>query len=391
MTEEQKYQGALYKAKKQKTGPNNNNNNNNNKNNNNKHNNNSNNDMAHRAYVEEVPDYEGWNGNNAANPPPAAPSPPGADDINVFEYMVNATPAASIVALPVANGPSEAEPSEHTQLVRFEETKNYDDMDQEMMADDEALVSYGSGPIPVNGALGTPAARVPRERKKSDRDSKKDKKRKRLHVETHDLDMPDAPVLQSGLTGDLSRMMTRPQTFPPSPDYSGSGGEFAETPASPMKKSKSSKHHRSSRPVSGIGNNLLSMLTGSNQTSKSSKRKSTTSTSKKRSSTHRSKRLEGAKEPKLLEYKSDRSHARDSHNGAGAMVMFGQRADLFFSMVNKGPESERGCSVNKALKRFHRERGYATDALPKPLEEKELFKSLRLRKNDRGEIVLFSI
>ncbi|KAF3764824.1 hypothetical protein M406DRAFT_98346 [Cryphonectria parasitica EP155] len=370
MTEEQKYQGALYKNKKAKTtdrittSVQNNNNYNSNNNDTNSNGNNKDN-MAHRAYVEEVPDYDGWE--KPANPPPPAPSPPPANDFNVFEYMVNPTPTASAVALPTALGPSEAAPSEQNQL---------------------AMISYGTGPI-LGVTFETPLPR----------DGKKDKKRKRLHIDTHDLEMTDAPGLHTGLTGGMSKMLSRPQTLP-SPDYSGSGGEFGETPASPLKKSRHSKHHRSSRPVSGIGNNIMSMLTNSgtsnNPTSKANKRKSmvstTTTSSKKRHSHHRSRHLEGAKEPRLLEYKSESTHERDGHrSGAGPMVVFGQRADLFFSMVNKGPESQRGCSFNKALKRFHRERSGAGNTSPKPLEEKELFRSLRMKRNDRGEIVLFSV
>lgn len=383
MTEEQKYQGALYKPKKAKTG------------NHNSSNATAQDNMAHRAYVEDVADYDYDAWQEAAQPPPRVPSPPQAEALNVFEFMVNPTPTASTVALPQATGPSDAEPSERTQLVRFEEPKPYDDLDADMMADDEALISYGAGPIP--GGTMTYETPVPKSRDRKSKDGKKDKKRKRLHVETHDLEMTDAPVLHSGLTGGLNRMMSnRPHAFPPSPDYSGSGGELGETPASPLKKSKSSKHNRSSRHESGISNNLMSLITSgstSKTTSKSKKRKSTaTTSSKKRHSHHSSKRLEGAKEPKLLEYTGESGDRRRSGSGSGAMVVFGERrADVFFSLVNKGPESERGCSVNKALKRFHRERTSAGDALPKPLEEKELFRSLRMRRNEAGEIVLFSI
>jgi cell growth-regulating nucleolar protein len=60
------------------------------------------------------------------------------------------------------------------------------------------------------------------------------------------------------------------------------------------------------------------------------------------------------------------------------------------SFITKGPDSERGMSVNKALKRFHRERQEYNERVPsKTDEEKELWKDLRLRRNDRGEVVLF--
>ncbi|ROW11598.1 hypothetical protein VMCG_01354 [Cytospora schulzeri] len=381
MTEEQKYQGALYKNKKAKTGPNNTPS--------------AQQDMAHAAYVEEVVDHEGWGA------PPHAPSPPPANGgVNVFDYQVNATPSASTVALPqTAALPQQT--VESTELVRYEHKAN-DGVDADMMADDEAMVQYGSGPVPVgSNAYETPAPK--RERKKGDKEVKKDKKRKRLHVDTNDLDMPDAdanadadadaPVLHSGLTGGLNRMMSsRPHAFPPSPDYSGSGGEVVENPATPLKKSKHSKHHKSSRPESGILSGITSMLTSGHAkpTTKSKKRKhaSTSPTTTKKRHSHHSKRLEGAKEVKMLEYKDEAGGAKDE---SGAMVVFKPRADLFLSLINKGADSERGCSVHRALKRFHRERSDTGHALAKPLEEKELFRSLRMRRNDRGEIVLFCV
>jgi len=122
---------------------------------------------------------------------------------------------------------------------------------------------------------------------------------------------------------------------------------------------------------------------------KSSKRKSSSSSSKKKSS-HKRLGLEAPKEQKLLEY---RPGSKDSKEGDdnGQMVLFKPRAEHFLSFVNKGPESERGCSVNKALKRYHRERSDSGASLSKLMEEKELWRSLRMRKNERGEIVLFCI
>lgn len=379
MTEEQKYQGALYKNKKAKTASNSTPS--------------AQDKMAYHAFVEDVGDYEDYDqiGGVMQTPLPRAPSPPGV--VNVFDFQVNPTPNQSTVALPQSTGPSEAEPTERNQLVRFvEDTDEYEDIDADMLADDE-LVAYGQGPIPAGSALyRTPAPRS-RERRRTDKDSKKDKKRKRLHVSTRDLEMTDAPVLHSGLTGGLNRMTTGPQTYPPSPDYSGSGGEFGETPASPLKKSKHSKHHKSSREESGgIMNSIASMI-GSKPPSKPKKRKATSAsaTTKKRSShrTSSSKRLEGAKEPKLLGYKEE---SKEDKNGVGTMVLHYDRpVDLFFGMANKYLEKDRGCSVKRALKQFHKERSSADDARPKPLEEKELFKSLRMRRNDRGEVVLFCV
>jgi cell growth-regulating nucleolar protein len=120
---------------------------------------------------------------------------------------------------------------------------------------------------------------------------------------------------------------------------------------------------------------------------KSSKKRKSSSTSTKKSQ----KRLEAPKEQKLLEYRPGSNDGKEGEAPAGQMVVYKPRADHFLSFVNKGPESERGCSIHKVLKRYHRERTETGMALSKLMEEKELWRSLRLRKNERGEIVLFSI
>lgn len=89
---------------------------------------------------------------------------------------------------------------------------------------------------------------------------------------------------------------------------------------------------------------------------------------------------------------------RQQRNGGGGgsaqMVVFGReervriRAESFLAVVTKGPESEKGYSINKALKRWHRDGGVG-GANSKHDEEKELWRGLRLKKNERGEIVVF--
>jgi len=84
---------------------------------------------------------------------------------------------------------------------------------------------------------------------------------------------------------------------------------------------------------------------------------------------------------------SDRSRYSSSSSSAAA-----RRVDMarqFTSFITKGPESDRGYSVNKALKRWHRERGTAGEKEDKHEEEKELWKGLRLRRNEKGELVVF--
>lgn len=360
MTEDQKYQGALYKEKNKKPkaqpaeetpakGD-------------------QKKAMSQQAYVEdagEEGDYENWadydgptdDERSPAEPPPEAPTPPSAvPDVNVFDFLVASgqTPNASKLELT-----EKTIDGDNTSLVRYEyNVDEYLDMHED--------VEYGNGPVPT-GAFVTPAAKVER-RKTKDSETKKDKKRKRLHVEVPgDHIMLDAPpVLHSGLTGGLKGLLR--SGLPPSPDYSGGDGADA-SPASPLKKTKHSKHHRER-----TGNSLLGMIAGTK--SKSSKKRKTSSSKK-----HSSRR-----EEKMIEYKD-----RKGENGEGQVILYRPRADLFLGFVDKGPESERGCSMNKALKRFHRERKASSDCTSKGEEEKELWRSLRLRQNDRGEIVLFTI
>ncbi|KAB5551209.1 hypothetical protein GE09DRAFT_1174226 [Coniochaeta sp. 2T2.1] len=376
MTEAQKYQGSTYKNKRAKTtaadtpsAPAK--------------------AMAHTAYVEDVPEeYGQWKDYQLASDDdhmspaealPEAPTPPNQDDgpVNVFDFMVNATPTASNLNLSLPGafpGSAPVKLSEDTQLVRFdyENNQSLDDLD--------AMVQYGTGPVPVAN-YETPAPK--RERKKtkdSEKELKKDKKRKRLHVEIQDQVMTDAPILHSGLTGGLNRLMTRGS----SPDRE----RVAETPASPLKKSK--HHKQRGRTEASISNSLMALISsGSSKTkTKTKKRKHTSSTSPK----HSRQRLDAPKETKLLEYRpgSKDSTSKEGKDGH-AMVLYKPRAEHFLGFVNKGPESERGCSLNKVLKRYHRERSEMGNALSKVSEEKELWKSLRLKKNDRGEIVLFAI
>lgn len=366
MTEDQKYQGALYKDKSKK-----NNNQNNQYQNNSKHDHNpqpakKTKMMAHQSYVQDAPedsqygtwaDYQGQTEDERSpiEQLPEAPTPPPAvseehDNVNVFDYLVQGqTPNSSNVNIAKE---VHAE-NNNTSLVRYEyDTDNY--------LVDKKNYEYGTGPVPTD-AFVTPGPKS--ERRRSRDGEKKDKKRKRLHVDVAgDEEMTDAPpVLHSGLTGGLKSLMR----FPPSPDYSGDGAEA--TPASPLKKSKHSRHAK---------NSLLDMITGSKKSSKKSKEKK-----------HRHRHREDRdKSPKMLEFKKD---GKDEN--AGQMIVFKPRADVFLANVNKGPESDRGCSMNKALKRYHRERKESGANVSKLKDEKELWRSLRLRRNDRGEIVVFAL
>lgn len=92
----------------------------------------------------------------------------------------------------------------------------------------------------------------------------------------------------------------------------------------------------------------------------------------------------------------DDEHDRDHEENPTTHLALSReyRSSLFLSFVTKGPDSEKGCSVNKALKRWHREIAAAAgdagaEIDEKEVEEKELWKGLRLKRNERGEVVVF--
>jgi cell growth-regulating nucleolar protein len=492
MTEDQKYQGKLYKEKKPKQQ---------------KQNSQSDNAQAlvpRKPYVEDVPDDDRV---AIVDAPPHAPSPPPPakslenGGVNVFDFLVtDSTPNASRVNLPEvdesrmiedSNPPAYSEvatPAEPDRRLRGHcKTESHDS------AYAQNGYSYGSTPVepsferfdsyqrlPIEQYLDEPSPppdpkdyytpapkheiRRPREPDTAPSSaiiSKSDKKRKRANVEGLDMAlvraqverdavMEDAPpLLHSGLTGGLSRMLNRPE-FPPSPDYSG--GDWVDaSPLSPMKRSKQTHierergrdreskprkitharahgstihgngawvRHRRHRDDSRAERGRRSDRLGEGRR----RRRSSSSVSQDRGVRGL---LDAPKPMKAIEYHQTRSRSlsaepsdgnamvlhNTSSNGKGALVTTSKtnghhgngeavsvsqaRVDLFMGFVTKGPESERGCSINKALKRFHRERadrwdhGASWGGMSKMEEEKELWKSLRLKRNERGEIVLF--
>lgn len=354
ISEAQKYQGALYRPEKEKKGKGQNN-----------QNNKSQSSAPQRPYVEDAAEVS-----NAATPEqvlPEAPSPPSAVpgfQGNVFEYMVDSeTPNASHVQI-------------ETDTSRMIEDTPVQD------SSEGALVEYSNNQEDT-AAFTTPAPKL-KKSKELKNEEKKDKKRKRLHVDVQDpasMDlvardgdevMADAPpVLHSGLTGGLNRLSTRPSEFPPSPDYSGAEPADGEiSPVAPTKKPKRTKKDKA-KPVT-FTNGLLAMIAP-----KKPKKK-------KKDADRPSKRQQTAKSSqRMLEFKADGAE------GDNQVVVYKHPAEHLMSFVTKGPDSERGVSMNKALKRYHRERVSMGSELAKGEEEKELWRSLRLKQNDRGEIVVF--
>lgn len=433
ITEDQKYQGKLYKEKKPKGQQQRNNNNN------------SQALTPHNAYVQDANDAD--NAVALVDAPPRAPTPPPAahslgyheqaalPPVNVFDFLENSeTPSA---------------PRTESRMIEDSAPPAYTETPMPAMADvmsfqlpdDASFVhtgyAYGDEPVrPSNERFDSYTTPAPKSKKsKKDKDvettsKKSERKRKRSPAEldlsaAKDTLMEDAPpVLHSGLTGGLNRLLARPE-FPPSPDDSG---DFANSPLSPMKRAKQGtskalmraqreweiQQHKEKKAeikeerAKGDKKEKKEKERGREKERK--ERKASTALVKIRPK----KRKDGSpqirrrrqydssaspaprdRKPKAIEYSRSNSSspAPDGNNQlmvrpeAGELALpISTRAELFMSFINKGPDSERGVSVNKALKRYHRER---EGDLHKADEEKELWKDIRLKRNDRGEIVLF--
>lgn len=281
MTEAQKYEGALYKAKPakpQKSKPNKTNLNNGNSKPI------SSSIVPRNPYVEDVPDVDDPHSTHlppAPSPPPATPAAskdlvknpsanvPDKDDnnnnnnnLNVFDYLVPGdNPNASKASL-VGGSKEPMAMVDHAppifdaprQLARLDDNHSDDEAIYDLAYEENGF-SYGTGPIPppslpsqpsnVSTEFTTPAPRVRRERVHQDRQpspeygsttsqAPSDKKRKRGYVDEsrleNDTPMADAPssavvpaptpsLKHSGLTGGLDRMMREYSYSPEYPDY----------------------------------------------------------------------------------------------------------------------------------------------------------------------------
>lgn len=454
ISEDQKYQGKLYKEKKGKGQHQ--------KKDSAQHDNSAP-PTPHTAYVEDAVAI--------VDAPPRAPTPPPAayslgyheqaaiEDVNVFDFLEHTdTPNPSRVPQPV----DESHMLEDSQPPAYQEanTPAISDVLKFQLADNDDTFaqtgfSYGEEPVRPSReryeSYQTPAPKPKHSRTKS-RDTdvetttkKTDRKRKRnspaeldmsiVHAQQErDATMTDAPPLHSGLTGGLSRLLARPE-FPPSPEDSG---DYANSPLSPMKRAKqgNSKALLRAQRDFDLQQQKQRKADMKQQRERDEKEKEKEKEKKKKAkergrdrerierhgstalvkvrpkkkrdeSTKESRRIRrrqysssvspAPKPMKAIEYSRDESRSASPngqlivrHSGELVASSGDPRADLFMSFITKGPDSERGMSVNKALKRFHRERQGARERSPsKSEEEKELWKNLRLKRNDRGEVVLF--
>jgi cell growth-regulating nucleolar protein len=251
------------------------------------------------------------------------------------------------------------------------------------------------------------------------------KKRKRGHPEDLDLSrgyplngdviMTDVPPMHSGLTGGLNRLLSRPELPPSPPDMDG----IDTSPHSPLKRTKHStierergrtrekdkdkdkksrkssdkkeskekdpKKHKSSHRDSDPSKSSSGRWERRRSSRKDSDSKDTPAEIRPRKEL---KAIEGPRPMKAIEYRPMNGDTDTPTNGNGALILHPKRAisnaEHFMSFVTKGPESERGCSINKVLKRYHRDRS----SRARSEDERDLWKVLRLKRNDRGEIVL---
>ena len=437
------------------------------------------------AYVEDVPDTSD-NAVAIVDAPPRAPTPPPAahslgykeqaalPPVNVFDFLDGSeTPAPARTrpadesrmiedSAPPAYQPAEPTASV-TDVMKFQVPNDDDFADNGFAYGDEPVrpsnerfdSAYNTSGQDPQYSYTTPAPKSKQSRTKSrDKDvdttiKKTERKRKRNSPAELDMSLVRAqeekdtmmleapPILHSGLTGGLNRLLHSSQ-FPPTPDHSGDW--VANSPLSPMKRAKQGASKALLRAQKEFeaqqSKDRKADLKEERQRSKEERkergrererkeRKATTALVKirpkmksDRSPKTRSEAEAGdrrrrretdssgspprpRKNLKAIEY-----HRSESQSSApeesdrqlivrrnGDVVSTRQteheaRAELFMSFVNKGPDSERGMSVNKTLKRYHRER-HDYDHHVKADEEKELWKSLRLKKNERGEIVLF--
>lgn len=243
------------------------------------------------------------------------------------------------------------------------------------------------------------------------------KKRKRGHPEELDLstahfpingdvDMTDiTPVMHSGLTGGLNRLLPRTE-FPPSPPHMD--GIDASSPNSPIKRTKHSREEkergRTKEKEKKKSSDKAKTRTKEEKAAKEKKKASRLQGELVKSGgqwVRRRPRKDSSNAETPIEKPTEALAKRQQKqiedkpvDGSGdeandqALIIHPDKmyshAQTFMSLVTKGPESEKGCSINKALKRYHRERGSKSAEA-----EKDLWKILRMKRNDRGEVVLF--
>lgn len=445
ITEDQKYQGKLYKEKKSKGQCYTN---------------------GFTARVSESPVNTAYTDDGTrqvkalavVNVPPRCPTPPAVayslgyhrqptlPSPNVFDFFEGSETPARRPAKPV----DQSHILKHSLPLtcsRSQMSCNKDDMSYQVPDQVESIAKSGfsnggnalSGSIICSDSFVTPVPKSKHITIKSRDDevettsNKTDRKRKRRNSSTElgislsnpqDTAMPDAPPsFHTGLTGGLHRLFDQSE-LPPSPDGSE---QFANSPLSPIKRAK----HGSSKIQMRVDEDVRKRKRKEEKTlfkmrdlglkrnkdkdhlheRERIERKNGTALvkvrpRKKGNEVNKDYRDQGHRQyyspPSLsvdripaqaIEHIRSESQPLNNSQETGHPSIVDDavnRAGLFITCITKGNDSERGISVNKALKRYHRERNngckHETSGFS---EEKQLWKDLRLKKNDQGEIILF--
>ncbi|KAL8713618.1 MAG: hypothetical protein Q9220_002480 [cf. Caloplaca sp. 1 TL-2023] len=388
-----------------------------------------------KAFVEDAPDVDD-NAVSVVRPPPEAPTPPPAvsakntQPVNVFDFLVNGdSPNASKVSLGGTRSQMEMKPHAPPLFDSNRQASTDSGTDHEYdSAYERAGYTYGSNPVPAKAGLKQLEYQTPAPKTLAASASREsmyeldgaerrstDKKRKRQHVEELDLTaarlpsrqeldsvMRDAPtpVLHSGLTGGLNRLLSKSTKLPPSPEYSNSSQQPDPSPPSPVVKRKKRSvvttfdGERVRKTTSGAlvrvrkAAPTTAVRRASDESNRPRKQHKLLKQHGEDEKHHRGDDRQRRNTGRAIEYHPNTSSVHEHGSHHQQIVVYRSRAELFLSFVNKGPDSEHGCSLNKALKRYHRERGERGLGLGKQDEEKELWKSLRVRRNERGEVVI---
>ncbi|KAL6250262.1 hypothetical protein RBB50_002563 [Rhinocladiella similis] len=438
------------------------------------------------AYVEDAPDVQ--------TPPHVPTPPPAVPDWNrdsVFDYMVDdstaGTPQISFAKDKGEMSMKISAPSIFTNSRPSSQNGYRDEEGLHNQEYEEQGYTWGAEPVKPRGALDmngsalslefmTPAAKQTKSRldknrpRAHSRTESSEKKRKRATDEQHhdsdrdtlavDTSRTDTPgIVHSGLTGGLSRMITEDEyPFDREPDTVDRRSVVEkdrhsrrthkpEDPTSPLKRTRHTKEDpnglgisikgRAVKALSMVGGALLpgSQFEGQQANTRVRRRASSSDhgqslsrvregekrerkkhkvhrhngtasanirhehRSRRRGNSDDSSQNEGTtRKLKAIEYRKHDDSASDSDDGGRrrgvdkAMVVFGEEQRMRHSCQNflanaPGLESDKGYSIHKMLKRWHKQNDVRSGSA-RADEESELWRALRIKRNEKGEYVL---
>ncbi|EXJ65407.1 hypothetical protein A1O7_01748 [Cladophialophora yegresii CBS 114405] len=451
--------------------------------------------VPRQAYVEDVADAE--TPPHVPTPPPAVPDSSNRD--SVFDYMVDDGDQAGTPQISFAKDKGEMS-MKHSAPSIFTNSRPSSRNGEEHRHSkeyEENGFTWGTEPVLPRGMLDmngsslslefmTPAAKDAKSRlSKKERpqshsrtNSGSEKKRKRpTDDQVHELEgdtlMPDTvrvdtpAVIHSGLTGGLSRMMSQDEAYPfrrsPDPEdrrdavivkaRSTRRGQKLEDPTSPLKRTRHTKDDpnglgisikgRAVKALSMVGGALLAGQGASEMSNSRTRRRASSSDhghsltriqngekrERKKHKVHRHNGTSSAnirhehrsrhrysdesrspsqgegtsRKLKAIEYRKHDESASDSDSEGvraarktkgtnGDMVVFGaeekaKRACRSFLANAPGLDSDKGYSIHKMLKRWHKHNDVRNSS-SKIDEEQDLWRALRIKRNEKGEYVV---